>query len=185
MPAACGKNVENREERKMANGEMTVKITAADLPMVRANVRALDIVIGLIGGGYPKELIGRFINECVDLKQDGLLDANMMYGVQFIGSVIGTETYQKLVEYLAERILKDDELAQAEKEIQATGAGAYNGGNSKCYVETADKLPEEAGTAKKTTRKQAGVKTAERVAAAGKKTVAQTRKKATGAADGK
>ena len=122
----------------MAKGEMTVKVTAADLPVVRANVRALDIVIGL-----------------------------------------------KLVEYLAERIRKDDELARAEEEIQATGAGAYNGGNSKCYVETADKLPEEAGTAKAPARKRAGVKTAARVAAAGKKTVAQTRKKATGAADGK
>lgn len=145
MPAACGKNVENREERKMANGEMTVKVTAADLPVVRANVRALDIVIGLIGGGYPKELIGRFINECVDLKQDGLLDANMMFGVQYIGSVVGTETYQKLVEYLAEQIRKDDELARAEEEIQATGTGAYNGGNSKCYVETADKVPNALG----------------------------------------
>ena len=146
----------------MAKGEITVKVTAADLPVVRANVRALDIVIGLIGSGYPQDMMRRFINECVDLKQDGLLDANMMYGVQYIGSVVGAETYQKLVEYLAERIRKDDELAQAEKEIQATGAGAYNGGNSKCYVETAA-----------------------RVAAAGKKTVAQTRKKATGAADGK
>ena len=138
----------------MAKGEITVKVTAADLPVVRANVRALDIVIGLIGSGYPQDMMRRFIN--------GLLDANMMYGVQYIGSVVGAETYQKLVEYLAERIRKDDELAQAEKEIQATGAGAYNGGNSKCYVETAA-----------------------RVAAAGKKTVAQTRKKATGAADGK
>ena len=166
-------------------------MTAADLPVVRANVRALDIVIGLIGSDYPKDIMSRFINECVDLKQDGLLDANMMYGVQFIGSTVGTETYQKLVEYLAERIRKDDELARAEEEIRVTGA--YNGGNSKCYVETADKLPEEArtgaddraGAAKATTRKQAGVKTAARVAAAGKKTVAQTRKKATGAADGK
>ena len=177
----------------MANGEMTVKVTATDLPVVRANVRALDIVIGLIGGGYPKELIGRFINECVDLKQDGLLDASIMYGVQHIGSVVGEETYRKLVEYLAERIRKDDELARADEEIQATGDGTWNGGNSKCYVETADKLPEEARTGaddrtrveKAPARKQAGVKTAARVAAAGKKTVAQTRKKATGAADGK
>ena len=131
----------------MAKGEITVKVTAADLPVLRANVRALDIVIGLIGSGYPQDMMRRFINECVDLKQDGLLDANMMYGVQYIGSVVGAETYQKLVEYLAERIRKDDELAPAQK--------------------------------------QAGVKTAARVAAAGKKTVAQTRKKATGAADGK
>ena len=166
-------------------------MTAADLPVVRANVRALDIVIGLIGSDYPKDIMSRFINECVDLKQDGLLDANMIYGVQFIGSAIGTETYQKLVEYLAERIRKDDELTQGEEEIRATGA--YNGGNSKCYVETADKLPEEAGTdaddrtgtKKAPARKQAGVKTAARVAAAGKKTVTQSRKKATGAADGK
>ena len=160
-------------------------MTAADLPVVRANVRALDVVIGLIGSNYPKDIMGRFINECVDLKQDGLLDANVLFGVQWITDAIGEDTYRKLVVYLAERIRKDDELAQSEEEIQVTGAGAYNGGNSKCYVETADKLPEEAGTAKKTTRKQAGVKTTERVAAASKKTVTQTRKKAIGAADGK
>ena len=47
-------------------------------------------------------------------------------------------------------------VARAEEEIQATGAGAYNGGNSKCYVETADKLSEEAGTAKAPARKKAG-----------------------------
>ncbi len=76
-------------------------------------------------------------------------------------------------------------VARAEDETRATGAGAYNGGNSKCYVETADKLPEEAGTAKAPAREQAGVKTAARIAAAGKKTLAQIRKKATGAADGK
>ena len=170
----------------MANGEMTVKVTAADLPMVRANVRALDIVIGLIGGGCPQDMMRRFINECMDLKQDSLLDANMIYGMQYIGSVVGTETYQKLVEYLAERIRKDDELVRVEEEIQVMRTGTYyNGGNSKCYVETADKLPEEAGTAKAPAREQAGVKTAARVAAAGKKTVAQIRKKATGAADGK
>ncbi len=99
----------------MAKSEMTVKVTTADLQVVRANVRALDIVIGLIGSGYPQDMMRRFINECVDLKQDGLLDANMMYGVQYIGSVVGAETYQKLVEYLAERIRKDDELAQAEE----------------------------------------------------------------------
>lgn len=126
----------------MANSEMTVKVTAADLPVVRANVRALDIVIGLIGSGYQKDMMRRFINECVDLKQDGLMDANMMRGVQYIGSVVGTETYQKLVEYLAERIRKDDELARAEEETQATGDGAYNGGNSKCYVEIVDKVPD-------------------------------------------
>ena len=168
-------------------------MTAADLPVVRANVRALDIVIGLIGSNYPKDIMGRFINECVDLKQDGLLDANVLFGVQWITDAIGEDTYRKLVVYLAERIRKDDELARAEEEIRATGDGTWNGGNSKCYVETADKLPEEARTgaddrtrAKKApARKQAGVKTAARVAAAGKKTVTQTRKKATGAADGK
>lgn len=145
MSAACGKNVENREERKMANSEMTVKVTAADLPVVRANVRALNIVIGLIAGRYPRDMMKRFISECVDLKQNGLLDATMMNGVQYIGSVVGTEAYQKLVEYMAERIRKDDELARAEEETQATGDGVYNGGNSKCYVEIVDKVPDVPG----------------------------------------
>ena len=77
-------------------------------------------------------------------------------------------------------------VAFEDREITARLRGSF-------YGETADKLPEEARTGaddrtrveKAPARKQAGVKTAARVAAAGKKTVTQTRKKATGAADGK
>lgn len=160
----------------MANSEMTVKVTAADLPVVRANVRALDIVIGLIGSGYPKELIGRFINECVDLKQDGLLDATMMNGVNYLMSTLGEDVFRKLVDHLTERIRTDDELTKAENEM-ADCAGT---------VSTDLREDNESGAAAKTpAKKQTGVKTAARVAAAAKKTVAQTRKKATGAADGK
>ena len=53
-------------------------------------------------------------------------------------------------------------------------------------VETVEKVPDVDTAEKKApARKQAGVKAAARVAAAGKKTVAQTKKKATRAADGK
>ena len=142
----------------MARSEMTVTVTAADLPVVRANVRALDIVIGLIGSNYPKDIMGRFINECVDLKQDGLLDANVLFGVQWITDAIGEDTYRKLVEYLAERIRKDDEILLDEEEIRSMAAGV-----KKATVEVTDKLPEAAKAPAKRT----------------------TRKKATGAADGK
>ena len=156
--------------------QMVVNVKAEDLPVVRANVRALDIVIGLIAGGYPKDMMKRFIGECVDLKQDGLLDATMMNGVNYLMSTLGEDVFRKLVEHLAERIRKDDELAKGESEM-ADCAGTVS----------ADLLEDnETGAAAKTTaKKQAGVKTAARISAAGKKTVAQTRKRATGAADGK
>ena len=156
--------------------QMVVNVKAEDLPVVRANVRALDIVIGLIAGGYPKDMMKRFIGECVDLKQDGLLDATMMNGVNYLMSTLGEDVFRKLVEHLAERIRKDDELAKGESEM-ADCAGTVS----------ADlREDNETGAAAKTpAKKQTGVKTAARIAAAGKKTVAQTRKRATGAADGK
>ena len=148
-----------------------VNAKAADLPVVRAHVRALDIVIGLITGGYPKDMMKRFISECVDLKQDGLLGATMMNGVNYLMSTLGEDVFRKLVEHLAERerIRKDDELADCAGTVSADL-----------------REDNETGTAAKTpAKKQAGAKTAARIAAAGKKTVAQTRKRATGAADGK
>ena len=156
--------------------QMVVNVKAEDLPVVRANVRALDIVIGLVAGGYPKDMMKRFIGECVDLKQDGLLDATMMNGVNYLMSTLGEDVFRKLVEHLAERIRKDDELAKGESEL-ADCAGTVS----------ADlREDNETGAAAKTpAKKQAGVKTAARIAAAGKKTAAQTRKRATGAADGK
>ena len=156
--------------------QMVVNVKAEDLPVVRANVRALDIVIGLIAGGYPKDMMKRFIGECVVLKQDGLLDATMMNGVNYLMSTLGEDVFRKLVDHLAERIRTDDELAKAENEM-ADCAGTVS----------ADlREDNESGAAAKTpAKKQTGVKTAARIAAAGKKTVAQTRKRATGAADGK
>ena len=193
----------------MESCETKVNVVAADLPEVKANVYALHVVIGLVGGKYPRDMISRFINECVDLKQDGLLDAKMLDGVQNVSNLVGGETYRKLVEHLTERIRTDEELAKGEEFIRTVA-----GDGKKATVEVTDKLPETAAEgdpstplrsaqddteekehsehqddtgepAKKTSQKQAGVKTAERVAAAGKKTVAQARKKATGAADGK
>ena len=156
--------------------QMVVTVKAEDLPVVRANVRALDIVIGLIAGGYPKDMMKRFIGECVDLKQDGLLDATMMNGVNYLMSTLGEDVFRKLVDHLTERIRTDDELAKGENEM-ADCAGTV----------LADlREDNKSGAAAKTpAKKQTGVKTAARIAAAGKKTVAQTRKRATGAADGK
>lgn len=120
-------------------------IGAEALAITRGNARALDIVIGLLAKRYPRDLIPKFIRECVELKQEDLLNTTRMEGLAFLADTLGTETYEQLVEYLAERIRKDDELARAEEETQATGTGAYNGGNSKCYVETADKVADVPG----------------------------------------
>ena len=167
-----------------------VNAKAADLPVVRAHVRALDIVIGLITGGYPKDMMKRFISECVDLKQDGLLGATMMNGVNYLMSTLGEDVFRKLVEHLAERerIRKDDELVKGESELaDCAGTVSANLLKDNETGAAADRSGTDGtGAAAKTpAKKQAGAKTAARIAAAGKKTVAQTRKRATGAADGK
>ena len=147
----------------------------------KAAAETLMVVVGLMVDKYPPNLAQNFMRECVQFAQHDELDMKKADGISYIQRVYDPEVYDQLMQIYLERA-RDELLPE---ESAGKTEETWNGGNAKHFVEVADQLPEEAGTAKKTTRKQAGVKTAARVAAAGKKTVAQTRKKATGAADGK
>lgn len=126
----------------MASGETKVNVVAADLPKVKANVYALHVVIGLIGGKYPRDMISRFINECVDLRQDSLLDATMMNGANYLMSTLGEDVFRKLVDHLTERVRTDDELAKGENEMAEwkDGDPVISG-----TVEIVDKVPDVPG----------------------------------------
>ena len=177
--ALNGCQIPEKDKDRIENGVMDL-----GFQWQRANAfgRALCILLGLMRENYTQQLKVQFINECLDFKQFDELQKKENTGGAYALGQIQIPLFIQLVDLLAAQAIKGEAGLLPDK--NGSVVGTYNGGNSKCYVETADKLPEETGTAKAPTREQAGVKTAARVAAAGKKTLAQIRKKATGAADG-
>lgn len=158
-------------------------IGAETLAIARGNVRALDIVIGLMAKRYPRDLIPKFIRECVELKQEDLLRTTAMDGLAFLAETLGSETYEMLVNYLAEQAARDLEMEET-PEVELV----YDPSIEKEYREEQDK--KEAAVRKAAAaKKQAGGKTAtvRKAATAAKKTAARkaTGKKSSGAADGK
>ena len=144
-------------------------IGAEALAIARGNVRALDIVIGLMAKRYPRDLIPKFIRECVELKQEDLLRTTATDGLAFLAETLGSETYEMLVNYLAEQAAR--EMAKA-PEVELV----YDPSIEKEY--RAEQAAKKAGGKTATVRK---------AATAAKKTAARkaTGKKSSGAADGK
>ena len=147
------------------------------LTIARGNAWALDIVIGLLAKRYPRDLIHKFIRECVELKQEDLLNTTRMEGLAFLADTLGTETYGQLVNYLAEQAARDLEKVpevklvydpSIEKEYRAEQAAKKAGSKPAAGQKTKTATVRKAATAAKTTaaRKATG-------------------KKSSGAADGK
>ena len=174
-----------------------------------AHGRAACILLGLLDGHYSPDLMVKFVRECVELKQFDELSAKEIAGSYFTFKKIPMPEYAALIDLLMVQAIEGEageyqekvgyEKPKVELVYDPSIADEYRAEQEakaedvKHHIEVADQLPEEArtdtddhtGTAKAPARKQAGVKTAARVAAVGKKTVVQTRKKTTGAADGK
>lgn len=146
-------------------------IGAEALAIARGNTRALDIVIGLMAKRYPRDLIPKFIRECVELKQEDLLRTTAMDGLAFLAETLGSETYEMLVNYLAEQAARDLEMEKT-PEVELV----YDPSIEKEY--RAEQAAKKAGGKTATVRK---------AATAAKKTAARkaTGKKSSGAADGK
>ena len=128
-----------------------------------ASVIALDVIAGLLAGNYPRELMYKFINECVQLKQKDLLLAKASEGLSWISEHIGEHLYKQLCAMFENE--EPEAAGAAEKqrsESEAISAPA---------AENPDGLPEKTGA-----------DAAKKQRATGKRT---NRKKATGAADGK
>ena len=146
-------------------------IGAEALAIARGNTRALDIVIGLLAKRYPRDLIPKFIRECVELKQEDLLNTTRMDGLVFLADTLGAETYEQLVNYEAEQAARDLEMEET-PEVELV------------YDPSIEKEYRAEQAAKKDGGKAATVRKA---ATAAKKTAARkaTGKKSSGAADGK
>ena len=168
----------------------------------KAAAETLMVIIGLMVDKYPPNLAQSFMRECVQFTQYDELSAKKMDGVNYIRRAFDPEIYDQLMQMFLEQardeLLPEEEKPEVELVYDPSIADEYRAeqaakAGKEAIVEIVEKVPDvdaaKAGdtkTAKKApAKKQAGVKTAARVAAAGKKTVAQTRKKATGAADGK
>ena len=156
---------------------MNEKVEVDALALSQANVQALDIVIGLMASGYPEHLTAKFIDECVTLKQDGLLDAMLWNGLNHMAEMLGDDAYKRLALYLLERAEKDASIEMAARETDAPEVELV-------YDPSLEKEYRAEQTAKKAGGKTATVRKA---ATAAKKTAARkaTGKKSSGAADGK
>ena len=177
-----------------------------------AHGRAACILMGLIDGHYNPDLCRRFVKECVELKQFDELQAKENAGSVYNFRMIPMPYYAALIDLLMVQAIEDGAGEYQEKSGSEDGekkrppvelvydpaiADEYRAeqvakAGKEATVEVVEKVPDvdaakagQKATEKKPAQKQAGVKTAARVAAAGKKTVAQTKKKATRAADGK
>lgn len=152
-------------------------IGAEALAIARGNVRALDIVIGLMAKRYPRDLIPKFIRECVELKQEDLLRTTATDGLAFLAETLGSETYEMLVNYLAEQAALDLEKVP---EVELV----YDPSIEKEY--RAEQAAKKAGS-KPAAGQKTKTATVRKAATAAKKTAARkaTGKKSSGAADGK
>lgn len=152
-------------------------IGAEALAIARGNARALDIVIGLLAKRYPRDLIPKFIRECVKLKQEDLLNTTRMEGLAFLADTLGTETYKQLVNYLAEQAALDLEKVP---EVELV----YDPSIEKEY--RAEQAAKKAGS-KPSAGQKPKAAAVRKAATAAKKTSARkaTGKKSSGAADGK
>lgn len=154
-------------------------IGAEALAIARGNVRALDIVIGLLAKRYPRDLIPKFIRECVELKQEDLLRTTATVGLAFLAETLGSETYEMLVNYLAEQAARDLEMEET-PEVELV----YDPSIEKEY--RAEQAAKKAGS-KPAAGQKTKTDTVRKAATAAKKTAARkaTGKKSSGAADGK
>ena len=154
-------------------------IGAEALAIARGNARALDIVIGLMAKRYPRDLIPKFIRECVELKQEDLLNTTRMEGLAFLADTLGPETYEQLVNYETEQATRDLEMEET-PEVELV----YDPSIEKEY--RAEQAAKKAGS-KLAAEQKTKTATVRKAATAAKKTAARkaTGEKNGGAADGK
>ena len=154
---------------------MNEKVEVDALALSQANVQALDIVIGLMASGYPEHLTAKFIDECVTLKQDGLLDAMLWNGLNHMAEMLGDDAYKRLALYLLERAEKEASIGMAAREADAPEVElVYDPSIEKEYRE--EQAKKEAAVRKAAAvKKQAGGKaaTVRKAATAAKKTAAR------------
>ena len=90
-----------------------------------SSVITLDIIVGLLAGDYPRELMYKFINECVQLKQKELLLAKASEGLSWIAEHIGEHLYNQLCEmFRSEEPEADGTVEKQRGESEATSAPA-------------------------------------------------------------
>lgn len=136
-----------------------------------AHGRAACILMGLIGDHYNPDLCRRFVKECVELKQFDELQTKESSGSAFCLKMIPMPYYAALIDLLMVQAIEDDagEYQEKSEGKEPEESPQKKTDAKRATVEVADKLPKAAkAPAKKTT-------------ASGK----ATRKKASGAADGK
>ena len=112
-----------------------------------ANIRALNVVIGLLARQYPAHLAPQYIRECVQLKQYAELNRNEEDALSYMSRVYGADLFFQLVNLFEELEAKEDAAAES----QRNRAGA-----AKTQQTPAKKMSVKKAPAKKTPAKKTG-----------------------------
>lgn len=159
--------------RALDDAERAVEDAHAAIVAQSANVRALNVIIGLIAEKYPADYAARFVRECVELKQDTELEKKINSGMAYIEKVYGPKLYERLVRLFEQQQTESWEVSlDLPWETEETGEAAP-------AEEPVKKAAATKAPAKKT---GAGKAPAKKAGTAAKTT---TRKKTGRAADGK
>lgn len=88
----------------MAKTEITVDVmNTEEAKRQGAMIGALVAVLGLLAEGYRPDLLRRYIAECTDLKQTGMIHKMEVSGLAWIKKTIGADLMYRLREMLAEQ----------------------------------------------------------------------------------
>lgn len=126
---------------------------------LHANIRALNVIIGLLSRHYPERLAPQYIRECVQHKQYNELARNEDDALSFMSSVYGADLFCQLVNLFEELDAKEEAAAKSQQE--KASAAISQRSEARTAKAAADKKPTEKKTqAKKTPAKKAPAKKA-------------------------
>lgn len=87
-----------------------------EVAALSANVRALNVIIGLLVKRYPEALAPQYIRECVQLKQFTELNRNEDDALSYMSSVYGADLFCQLVDLFEKEDAERDAAAKAQQD---------------------------------------------------------------------
>lgn len=131
-----------------------------EVAALSANVRALNVIIGLLVKRYPENLAPQYIRECVQLKQLGELDRNEDDALKYMSSVYGAELFCQLVNLFEEADAERDAAAAAKSPQDPEDAAKAQREKERMAKAEADRVPAAKTASGKTTAKKQTAKKA-------------------------
>ena len=125
----------------MASNELKVTINLGDLAEAKARIETMLVMIGLQAHKYPQHLIGKFISECVELKQFDMLQMYKKSGVAYLDRILD-DKFDDLVDLFTQQEMENQLKANPQLSTWKDGDPVISG-----TVEIVDKVPDVPGEA--------------------------------------